>query len=95
MIMKDIIKSKRLALGLSQENLAKQLGVKRITVTQWEAGRNTPKTKMLQEIAKALKCSTDDLLKQEPVQANKKKAPMRRKAGIQSLKHGSSHRMPG
>lgn len=71
MIMKDIIKSKRLALGLSQENLAKQLGVKRITVTQWEAGRNTPKTKMLQEIAKALKCSTDDLLKQEPVQANK------------------------
>ncbi len=69
--MKDIIKSKRLALGLSQENLAKQLGVKRITVTQWEAGRNTPKTKMLQEIAKALKCSTDDLLKQEPVQANK------------------------
>ena len=69
--MKDIIKSKRLALGLSQENLAKQLGVERITVTQWEAGRNTPKTKMLQEIAKALKCSTDDLLKQEPVQANK------------------------
>lgn len=69
--MKDIIKSKRLALGLSQENLAKQLGVKRITVTQWEAGRNTPKTKMLQEIAKALKCSTDDLLKQEQVQANK------------------------
>ena len=69
--MKDIIKSKRLALGLSQENLAKQLGVKRITVTQWEAGRNTPRTKMLQEIAKALKCSTDDLLKQEPVQANK------------------------
>lgn len=69
--MKDIIKSKRLVLGLSQENLAKQLGVKRITVTQWEAGRNTPKTKMLQEIAKALKCSTDDLLKQEPVQANK------------------------
>ena len=67
MIMKDIIKSKRLALGLSQENLAKQLGVKRITVTQWEAGRNTPKTKMLQEIAKALKCSTDDLLKQEPI----------------------------
>lgn len=69
--MKDIIKAKRLALGISQENLAKQLGVKRITVTQWEAGRNTPKTKMLQEIAKALKCSTDDLLKQEPVQANK------------------------
>ncbi|RKJ31829.1 DUF2190 family protein [bacterium 1XD42-1] len=27
MIMKDIIKSKRLALGLSQENLAKRLGV--------------------------------------------------------------------
>ena len=69
--MKDIIKSKRLALGLSQENLANQLGVKRTTVSQWEAGRNTPKTKMLQEIAKALKCSTDDLLKQEPVQANK------------------------
>ena len=31
--MKDIIKSKRLALGLSQENLAKQLGVKRTTVS--------------------------------------------------------------
>ena len=69
--MKDIIKSKRLALGLSQENLAKQLGVKRITVTQWEAGRNTPKTKMLQEIAKALKCSTDDLLRQEAIQIKK------------------------
>ena len=69
--MKNIIKTRRLELGLSQENLAKQLGVKRVTVSQWEAGRNTPKTKMLQEIAKALKCSTDDLLKQEPIQANK------------------------
>ena len=69
--MKDTIKARRLALGLSQENLAKQLGVKRITVTQWEAGRNTPKTKMLQEIAKALKCSTDDLLQQESIQIKK------------------------
>lgn len=43
--MKDIIKARHLALGLSQENLARQLGVKRTTVSQWEAGRNTPKTK--------------------------------------------------
>ena len=33
MIMKNIIKTRRLELGLSQENLAKQLGVKRTTVS--------------------------------------------------------------
>ena len=61
--MKDIIKTRRLSLGMSQEDLAKRLGVKRTTVSQWEAGRNTPRTKMLQNIAEALKCSVRELLK--------------------------------
>ena len=29
----------RLAAGLSQERLARELGVHRVTVTRWEAGR--------------------------------------------------------
>lgn len=32
--MKDIIKTRRLSLGMSQEDLAKRLGVKRTTVSQ-------------------------------------------------------------
>ena len=61
--MKDIIKTRRLSLGMSQEDLAKRLGVKRTTVSQWEAGRNTPRTKMLQTIAEELMCSVGELLK--------------------------------
>ena len=36
------IKRNRLALGLSQEDLAKKLGVSKNTVNRWETARNGP-----------------------------------------------------
>ena len=53
----------RKAAGMTQEQLAKRLGVCRTTVTMWELGRNDPKTKMLLALADALGCTVEDLLK--------------------------------
>lgn len=55
------IKKKRLALNMSQEDLAKKVGVDRSSVAKWENGF-TPTVANLRKIAKVLKCKLDDLL---------------------------------
>ncbi len=53
--LKDRIKAQRKALGLTQKQVAKFVGVSAVAVTQWEQGTNTPKPMVL--LAKVLKCS--------------------------------------
>ena len=53
----------RKAAGLTQQQLADQLGVKRTVVTNWETGVNITPTKYLLALAEALGCSVEDLLK--------------------------------
>ena len=53
----------RKSAGLTQQQLAEQMGVTRSTVAMWETGENAPKTKMLLALAEALNCSVEDLLK--------------------------------
>lgn len=48
------IKKARLAAGLTQQQLAKAMGVTRPTVTMWESGATTPSTRKLDELADAL-----------------------------------------
>lgn len=59
--MKDKIRELRIKRKLSQQQLADKLGIKRTTVTNWEAGRACPKMAMLPALAEALKCKVDVL----------------------------------
>lgn len=52
----------RKAKGLSQEALARQLGVAMMTVSRWERNNVTPPLMRLQEIASALDVSVAELL---------------------------------
>lgn len=57
------IKSIREANGLTQEELANQLGVNRSAVAMWEAGKAMPRADKLLKLAELLGCTVDELLK--------------------------------
>lgn len=59
------IRELRLEKGMSQLELAKQLGVERTTITKWENDCSNPRIDMLGKIAKVLNCKITDLLYQE------------------------------
>lgn len=54
--------SARKKAGLSQDAVAKQLGVSSAAVCQWETGKTEPRAKLLPKIANAYGCTIDDLL---------------------------------
>ncbi len=63
-MLADNIKRYRSEKGLSQEQLAQKAGITYSTLAKLESGVNeNPKVKTLQQIAKALDVSVDDLLK--------------------------------
>ena len=53
----------RKAAGLTQQELAGQLGVNRTVVTSWETGVNNIPSKYLLTLAEALGCTVEELLK--------------------------------
>lgn len=57
----NTIKYHREQLGLSQEQLAKKLGIRQSTVAMWETQKNFPRSDKLPLLARALQCSIDDL----------------------------------
>lgn len=56
------VRAKRIALGLSQEKLAAELGVKHQHVSRIELGDATPSLEMLLKVSRKLGVSTDYLL---------------------------------
>ena len=56
------VKALRSERGFSQEELGKLLGVKKQTVTHWEAGNNYPNFDTLVKMARLFDVSTDYLL---------------------------------
>ena len=56
------IAAKRKALGMTQEDLAKILGVSSQAVSKWENDVSCPDITLLPQLAKALNCTTDALL---------------------------------
>ena len=60
----DNIKTRREALGLSQQQLADRLHVVRQTVSKWEQGLSVPDCDMLIRLAEELGCSAAGLLGQ-------------------------------
>ena len=56
------IAQKRKTLGLTQEALAAQLGISSQAVSKWENDISAPDIALLPALAKALNCTTDELL---------------------------------
>ncbi|MGQ9679624.1 MAG: helix-turn-helix transcriptional regulator [Candidatus Bathyarchaeia archaeon] len=59
--MRTRIKELRARYNLTQEDLAKKVGVRRETILFIEKGKYNPSLKLAHEIAKALKTTIDDL----------------------------------
>ena len=56
------IKILREQAGMSQEKLAKRLGITRSSVNAWEMGISTPSTQYIAELAGLFRVSADSLL---------------------------------
>ena len=61
-ILGQVLRDRRLALGLSQRELATMTDLERSTVTYLEAGSRAPSVPTLFEIARALEVLPSDLL---------------------------------
>jgi putative transcriptional regulator len=59
--MRTRIKELRAKHDLTQEDLAKKVGVRRETILYMEKGKYNPSLKLAHEVAKALKTTIDDL----------------------------------
>ena len=59
--MKTRIKELRARYDLTQEDLAKKVGVRRETILFMEKGKYNPSLKLSHQVAKALKTTIDDL----------------------------------
>ena len=59
--MKTRIKEFRARYDLTQEDLAKKVGVRRETIVFLEKGKYNPSLKMAHDVAKALKTTIDEL----------------------------------
>lgn len=59
------IRKERKRQGLSQEQLAKNSGLSRCSIINYESGRRDPKIKDLKKIARALNVSVTELIGQE------------------------------
>jgi transcriptional regulator with XRE-family HTH domain len=57
-----LMKRQRLALGLSQREVAEAVGRTRATVASWETNRKTPEARVLPDLARLLQVSIEDLL---------------------------------
>lgn len=57
----DLVR-RRKALGMTQQELADKTGVGRTTVTMWETGAGNPRIQVLPALARALRCTVDELL---------------------------------
>lgn len=58
----DRIKTLRESAGLTQAEVARQLGISRSGVNAWEMGLSVPSTQYIVELARNFKISTDYLL---------------------------------
>ena len=61
-MLAERIKTLREQAGMSQEKLAKRLGITRSSVNAWEMGISTPSTQYIAELAGLFQVSADYLL---------------------------------
>lgn len=63
-MIKDIILKRRKELNMTQAQLANKLNVSDKVISKWETGRGIPNTYILNDLAKALEISLQELLEQ-------------------------------
>ena len=56
------IREYRHSRAMSQDALAKRIGVTRAVVTAWESGRACPRSDKIKPLAEALRCRVQDLV---------------------------------
>ena len=64
--MKDLgwkIKQSRIALALSQSELAEKLGIKQQVLSRWESNKVKPSMKSIKKLAEALEIDPKELTK--------------------------------
>lgn len=57
----NYLRERRIKRGLSQNDVAQKLQVKRSTVSMWETDRSFPRADKLPQLARLLGCSIDEL----------------------------------
>ena len=70
MELSEKLYSLRKKSGLSQEQLAEQLGVSRQAISKWESGQSVPESDKLITISNYFNVSLDYLMKQDSQQQN-------------------------
>lgn len=60
--MGEKLKAARLAAGLTQGQLAEQVGVQQRDISRWENGHREPGVLIVKKMAQALGCSMDELV---------------------------------
>lgn len=58
----NAINAKRVAAGLRQEDVARELNIDRSTVAKWETGRAKPRADALIKLARLFGCTVGELL---------------------------------
>ena len=66
MLLGENIREARRKSGLSQEEMAGEIGVSRQTISNWEKGINSPPTASLEKISQRLGISVQELLGERP-----------------------------
>ena len=56
------IKKRRILAGMTQQELAKAVGVCQATIVMWESGQTAPNVHRLKDVAKVLGCEVEDLI---------------------------------
>jgi putative transcriptional regulator len=59
--LRTTLKEHRTLLGLTQEQLAKAVGVRRETMVFLEAGKYNPSLKLAMDVARQLGCTVEEL----------------------------------
>ena len=55
-------KKRREELNLTQEQVARAIGLSQQAIAKWETGESLPRAEMLPRLAKILSCTIDELL---------------------------------
>lgn len=71
----EFIARRRKELGLTQRELAEQLGVTNKAVSKWETGQGMPDVGMLLELSRVLQVSVDEILEGEETVREEKQNP--------------------
>lgn len=69
----EFIYQKRKALGLTQDELGRRLGVTNKAVSKWEVGETLPDVTIIRKLAEVLEVTVDELLTQTNVKEEQKK----------------------